>query len=51
MPEINLMLNGKALIDNSASNLSPWDGRLEFVAKKTASQNKSPVKLPQSNKK
>ena len=43
MPEINLMLSGKALIDPNAVNVSPWDGRVEYVQKK--SLNKTPIRL------
>jgi hypothetical protein len=50
MPEINLMLNGKALIDQSTANLSPWDGRVDFIAKKMTPV-KTPVKFVQSSKK
>ena len=51
MPEINLMLNGKALIDQSAAHLSPWDGRVEYVTKRSSMPSKTPVKLISGQKK
>jgi hypothetical protein len=45
-----MMLNGKALIDQSTANLSPWDVRVDFIAKKMTPV-KTPVKFVQSSKK
>lgn len=51
MPEINLMLSGRALIDHNAGNLSPWDGRIEVLTKKPQQNKSPPVKLIHSTKK